>query len=105
MSNPTAFEKVSSFEEIRYSPFSHGQQPGSLHVIRRNGSVTEYDANRIMVAMKKAFVAVEGNDVVHAERIQKLVEQLTQQVNDCFKRRWPAAQFILNPFRTKWNWR
>ena len=62
-------------------------QPGTLRVIRRNGNVTEYDANRIMVAMKKAFLAVEGNDAIHADRIQKTVEQLTQQINERFMRR------------------
>jgi len=56
-------------------------------VIRRNGNITEYDANRIMVAMKKAFLAVEGNAAIHADRIQKTVEQLTQQINERFIRR------------------
>ena len=50
--------------------------------------MTEYDANRIMVAMKKAFLAVEGNDAIHADRIQKTVEQLTEQINERFMRRF-----------------
>jgi len=58
-----------------------------LRVIRRNGNVAEYDSNRIMVAMKKAFLAAEGNDVIHADRIQKTVEQLTEQINERFMRR------------------
>ena len=62
-------------------------EPGALRVIRRNGNVTGYDANRIMVAMKKAFLAVEGNDAIHADRIQKTVEQLTQQISERFMRR------------------
>ncbi len=40
-----------------------------------------------MVAMKKAFLAVEGNDAIHADRIQKTVEQLTQQISERFMRR------------------
>ncbi len=92
MSKQIVFEKV-SLEEIRIHPVPN-VQPGSLRVIRRNGAITDYDSNRIMVAMKKAFIAVEGNDVVHADRIQKLVEQLVQQINDCFKRRWPAGGTI-----------
>lgn len=69
-------------------------QPGTLRVIRRNGNVTEYDANRIMIAMKKAFLATEGNDAIHADRIQKTVEQLTQQINERFMRRATAEGVI-----------
>jgi ribonucleoside-diphosphate reductase alpha chain len=69
-------------------------EPGTLRVIRRNGNVTEYDANRIMIAMKKAFLAVEGNDVIHADRIQKTVEQLTQQISERFMRRSVAESVI-----------
>lgn len=62
-------------------------EPGKLRVIRRNGNVTGFDADRIMIAMKKAFLAVEGahghgTEGIHADRIQKTVEQLTQQVSE-----------------------
>ncbi|MBS0352233.1 MAG: ribonucleoside-diphosphate reductase subunit alpha [Proteobacteria bacterium] len=67
--------------------FSSTTQSISLRVIRRNGNITEYDANRIMLAMKKAFLAVEGQEAIHAERIQKTVENLTQQINERFMRR------------------
>ncbi len=56
-------------------------QAGTLRVIRRNGAVTDYNPDRIMVAMKKAFLAVEGNEAIHADRIQKMVERLTQQID------------------------
>ncbi len=69
-------------------------QSGTLRVIRRNGNTTGYDANRIMIAMKKAFLAVEGNDVIHADRIQKTVEQLTAQINESFMRRFAAEGII-----------
>lgn len=69
-------------------------QPGTLRVIRRNGSVTDYDANRIMVAMKKAFLEVEGPAAIHADRIQKTVEQLTTEINAFFGRRWPTGGTI-----------
>ncbi len=66
----------------------------NLRVIRRNGSVTEFDANRITVAMKKAFLAVEGDDVAHAHRIQKTVEQLTQHIIERLKIRRPTGGTI-----------
>ena len=70
--------------------------PGVLRVIRRNGNITEYDANRIMVAMKKAFLAVEGNDAIHADRIQKTVEQLTEQINERFMRRFVVEGGVIH---------
>ena len=36
--------------------------PGGMKVIRRNGKVTTFDANKIAVAMTKAFLAVEGGN-------------------------------------------
>jgi ribonucleoside-diphosphate reductase alpha chain len=71
----------------RQDTFSITAQTVSLRVIRRNGATTDYDANRIMVAMKKAFLAVEGQDAIHADRIQKTVENLTQQINERLIRR------------------
>ncbi len=47
-----------------------------------------------MVAMKKAFLAVEGNEAIHADRIQKMVERLTQHIDESFKRRWPVGGTI-----------
>jgi ribonucleoside-diphosphate reductase alpha chain len=66
----------------------------NLRVIRRNGNVTDYDANRIMVAMKKAFLEVEGNQAIHAERIQKTVEHLTEQITERFMRRASVENVI-----------
>lgn len=69
-------------------------EAGTFRVIRRNGSITAYDPDRIMTAMKKAFLAVEGNDAIHADRIQKMVEKLTLQIDQSFKRQWPAGGTI-----------
>ena len=34
--------------------------PGQMRVIKRNGSVVSYDAEKIAIAITKAFLAVEG---------------------------------------------
>ena len=34
--------------------------PGQLHVIKRNGKISNYDESKISVAITKAFLAVEG---------------------------------------------
>ena len=41
---------------------------GELKVIRRNGKVTHFDANKIAVAMTKAFLAVEGGSAAGPSR-------------------------------------
>ena len=65
--------------------------PGELRVIRRNGKVTGFDANKIAVAMTKAFLAVEGGNAAASRRIHELVEVLTSQVVDALFRRNPAG--------------
>ncbi len=69
-------------------------EPGKLHVIRRNGKVTPFDANKIAVAMTKAFLAVEGGHAAASTRVHETVERLTQAMNNTFKRRLPAGGMI-----------
>ena len=57
------------------------QRPtSSVRVIRRDGSVSPFDANKITVAMTKAFLAVEGDDAAASSRIHHVVAELTEQV-------------------------
>jgi ribonucleoside-diphosphate reductase alpha chain len=66
-----------SFE--RLSPPVLAAPPG-LRVIRRNGSVTPFDATKIQVALTKAFLAVEGLGAAGSRRVHDTVEALTTQV-------------------------
>jgi ribonucleoside-diphosphate reductase alpha chain len=50
------------------------------HVIRRNGQLSPFDANKIAIAMTKAFLAVEGDTATASNRIQSAVLSLTNQV-------------------------
>jgi ribonucleoside-diphosphate reductase alpha chain len=68
--------------------------PGTLRVIRRNGSVTPYDDTKIAVAMTKAFLAVEGEQALGSERINDLVTEMTTRVTASFHRRWPQGAAI-----------
>ncbi len=65
--------------------------PGELRVIRRNGKVTGFDANKIAVAMTKAFLAVEGGNAAASRRIHELVEEQTALVVDALTRRNPTG--------------
>ena len=65
--------------------------PGKVQVIRRNGKVTHFDANKIMVAMTKAFLAVEGGSAAASTRVHDRVQELTEQVVSALTRRLPGG--------------
>jgi len=49
-------------------------------VIRRNGQLASFDAEKISAAMKKTFLAVEGQAAQNSSRINQMVQHLTKQV-------------------------
>ncbi len=49
-------------------------------VIRRNGKTTAFDADKIKIAMTKAFLAVEGANAAASSRVHLVVDSLTTQV-------------------------
>lgn len=80
------------------SPLAHfdiaQHAPGFIKVIRRNGTVTSFDANKIAVAMTKAFLAVEGVTAAGSSRIHEQVSGLTKKIADTFIRRMPSGGTI-----------
>ena len=54
--------------------------PSTMRVIRRDASVSAFDANKISVALTKAFLAVEGDSAAASSRIHHVVAELTEQV-------------------------
>ncbi|MDR3492571.1 MAG: ribonucleoside-diphosphate reductase subunit alpha [Gammaproteobacteria bacterium] len=68
--------------------------PGYLKVIRRNGTVTPFDANKIAIAMTKAFLAVEGLNASGSSRVHETVKNLLQTISDTFARRMPTGGII-----------
>lgn len=68
--------------------------PGQLQVIKRTGEVAPFDAEKISVAIGKAFLAVEGQQSADSSRIHDRVEQLTEMVLNTFKRRLPSGGTI-----------
>ena len=65
--------------------------PGQLRVIKRNGTVVPYDSSKIAVALTKAFLAVEGGTAAASSRIHETVANLTQQIDQTFRRRMPSG--------------
>lgn len=75
------------------SPIIHASQfdvaqtaPGLIKVIRRDGTVAPFDANRIANAMTKAFLAVEGDTATGSPRVREIVTSITQKISDKFSR-------------------
>ena len=68
--------------------------PGLYRVMRRNGKVTAYDSHKIVVAMTKAFLSVEGSSAAASSRIHNEVENLTDKVDHTIKRRFPNGGVI-----------
>ncbi|MDH3643858.1 MAG: ATP cone domain-containing protein, partial [Gammaproteobacteria bacterium] len=68
--------------------------PGDLKVIKRNGGVAPYTDDKIAVALTKAFLAVEGGTAAASPRIREMVGELTNQVSNTFKRRFPSGGTI-----------
>ncbi len=62
---------------------------GELQVIRRNGKLTAFNADKISVAVTKAFLAVEGGSAAASGRVHEIVANLTNTVTGNLKRRTP----------------
>lgn len=64
----------------------------AYQVIRRNGTVTPFDASKIAIALTKAFLAVEGGRAAASRRVHEAVEELTQQIVGALTRRGDAGR-------------
>ncbi len=68
------------------------QSPASsLQVIKRNGTLVSFDPAKITVAVTKAFLAVEGDQVSGSARIHDSVARVTEQVVQAISRRLKAG--------------
>lgn len=56
--------------------------PGKINVLRRNGTTTKFDANKISVAITKAFLAAEGDTAASSSRIHEKVEKMIHKITD-----------------------
>ena len=91
---PRIAEESSPHQAAPLPPSVAATAPGSLRVIKRNGAVVSYDADKIQVALTKAFLAVEGGTAAASSRIRELVAGLTELVTSTFKRRMPSGGTI-----------
>lgn len=75
--------------------FSRSSPDNSFsRVIRRNGKQTAFDRSKIIVALTKAFLAVEGGTAAASSRVRETVELLTSQVMDALFRHLPENGIV-----------
>lgn len=77
---PTTKTHVENITPQSHDAALNATMPGGFRVIRRNGKVTGFDAEKITVAITKAFLAVEGGQAAASSRIHEIVAALTQQI-------------------------
>ena len=85
---PEKIEKLAQKAQEQSKP---AIAPGQMRVIKRNGSVVSYDAEKIAIAITKAFLAVEGGAAAASTRIHNEVNQLANAVTNTFNRRMPSG--------------
>ena len=81
-------QKTTQIEQEQPKP---AISPGQMRVIKRNGFVVSYDAEKIAIAITKAFLAVEGGAAAASTRIHNEVNQLANSVTTTFTRRMPSG--------------
>ena len=69
-------------------------EPGNLRVIKRNGSVVNFDKSKIEVAITKAFLAVHTSAAAASSSVQQKVNKLSDNVHDTFSSRMPSGGTI-----------
>ena len=87
----TAAQAPTQIRSSDSAPEITAHAPGKVQVIRRNGKVTHFDPNKIMVAMTKAFLAVEGGSAAASSRVHDRVRELAEQVTSALTRRLPGG--------------
>ncbi len=95
---PTATQEITSRQVSagisKHQPSSANGAPININVIRRNGKVTTFDANKIAIAVTKAFLAVEGGNAAASSRIRENVADITSHVVNALTRRQPNGGTI-----------
>lgn len=65
--------------------------PGQFNVIKRDGHLVPFDAEKIRIAIIKAFVNAESAHAVSSQHTNELSHKLTASVCDVFARRMPSG--------------
>jgi len=91
MEPSTQTSEKTTKKEVKQEEERSAIAPGQMRVIKRNGSVVSYDAEKIAIAITKAFLAVEGGAAAASTRIHNEVNQLANSVTETFSKRMPSG--------------
>ena len=69
-------------------------QPGQLQVIKRNGDVVSFDQDKISIAIKKAYLAVDGDAASTSSNMHEKVERFSSDIFELFQKRLNATGVI-----------
>src|SRR3990172_41847 len=68
-------------DSVTYSPLLFSSNPFDQDkVIRRNGSVIVFEPAKNLIALTKAFIAVNGGQGAASARVRETVEQLNKGI-------------------------
>ena len=81
-------------ESVRSEPKKAMVSPGQLRIIKRNGSVVDFDGSKIEIAITKAFLAVHTSAAAASSSVHSRVSALSSQVEDIFRKRMPSGGTI-----------
>ena len=92
----TSSSTSSELNSLQVGSVPHSLAPqatsySEYRIIRRNGAVVGFEPSKILIAVTKAFLAVNGGQGAASARIRELVEQLTANVVAALVRRQPAG--------------
>jgi ribonucleoside-diphosphate reductase alpha chain len=73
---------------------SQSLNPATLKVIKRDGSIANFDETRIHTALMKAYIAVEGDNAQNSPRIHEQVNAITKVICGTLRRRWHTAGVV-----------
>jgi len=81
-------------ESVQSEPKKTMVSPGQLRIIKRNGSVVDFDGSKIEIAITKAFLAVHTSAAAASSSVHSRVSALSSQVEDIFRKRMPSGGTI-----------
>lgn len=79
---------------ITTDPTPADEKTASYQVIRRNGHLTQFDVNKIYIAISKAFLAVEGEHAQQSSHIHDIATQLSEQIKQAIVRHLSISDTI-----------
>ena len=91
MANDLIYKKYKDDNSNSNSNSNPNLVPGVLQVVKRNNQLVSYDADKIMLAVTKAYLAVEGQKYAESSSVRDKVEKLVSEVTNFFANRMSSG--------------